>query len=247
MWPGWPALSASTRRRRLERRLGAGQHERRIEVALHHDVGAEPAPGVADRRAPVEPDHARPGGVHRLEQVIAPDPEVDRRGAGMAGGELGEHAPRVGQHEPLVVAGGRACRPTSRTAGRRRPRAVSWSVDEGDRRVGEPLHHAVPAALVGAHHRLGVAVVAAGTALDQVAGDRERGAGERQQRDVGGQLGGDELDRVGHVVDVVDGSSGRRRDRGRRRIAADARPPGRCRARRRSRSPTAWAGTTMSL
>ena len=59
--------------------VGAGEHERRVEVALHDDVGAEPAPGVADRRAPVEPDHARPGGVHRLEQVVAADAEVDAR------------------------------------------------------------------------------------------------------------------------------------------------------------------------
>ena len=65
-----------------ERDLGAGEHERRVEVALHGDVGAEAGPGGGDRRAPVEPDHGRPGREHRLEQMVAADAEVDARRVG---------------------------------------------------------------------------------------------------------------------------------------------------------------------
>ena len=53
--------------------------------------------------------------------------------------------------------------------------------------------------------RLGVAVVAARPALDQVAGDGERRSGEGQQWHVGGQFLGEQPDRVDHVPDVVDG------------------------------------------
>ena len=57
-------------------------------------------------------------------------------------------------------------------------------VDEGDRRLGEALHHVVPQHLVGVDQGLGVAVVLARASLDQVAGDGERCAGEGQERNV---------------------------------------------------------------
>jgi hypothetical protein len=85
------------------RRVDAGEHQRRIEVALNDHVVAESLAGISDRGAPVEPDHVWAGAVHRLEQVIAADPEVDRRRIGVAHRELGEHAPRVGEHQALVV------------------------------------------------------------------------------------------------------------------------------------------------
>ena len=59
--------------------------------------------------------------------------------------------------------------------------------------------------LVAVDQRLGVAVVAARPALDQIAGDGERRAGEGQERHVGGEFRGEQADGVDDVVDVVDG------------------------------------------
>ncbi len=47
-----------------------------------------------------------PACVHRFEQVVAADAEVDRRARRGGGGELAEHLARVGQHVAVVVGGG---------------------------------------------------------------------------------------------------------------------------------------------
>ena len=103
MWPGCPSLSASTAAAPATRDVGAGEDERGIEVALDDRVGAQPTASAGDRGAPVEPDHLRAGGVHRLEQVVAADAEVDRRGARMARRQGSEDLRRVRRDEPLVV------------------------------------------------------------------------------------------------------------------------------------------------
>jgi hypothetical protein len=75
----------------------------------------------------------------------------------------------------------------------------------GDRRGGvlhETLHQLFPQRRIGVHQPFGVLVGAARPAFDEVAGDRERSAGERQQRHVVGQLGGEDLHRLGHVRGV---------------------------------------------
>ena len=64
----WPRLKTcrdgrrcrpARRRCRSSASVAAGEHERRVEVALdRRDPVAEPRAGVGDRRAPVEPDHA---------------------------------------------------------------------------------------------------------------------------------------------------------------------------------------------
>ncbi len=88
--PGVLAVVGQHRVGRGERHVGAGQHERRIEIALHHQIGTHAPPCIGDRGAPVEPEHGGPGGVHRLEEVVAADAEVDGGHAGMAGGQRGE-------------------------------------------------------------------------------------------------------------------------------------------------------------
>ena len=61
----------------------------------------------------------------------------------------------------------------------------------------------MPQHLVGVHQRLGVLVGTARSALDEVAGDRERSARERQDRHRSGELVADDADRFGDVRDVV--------------------------------------------
>ena len=160
-----------------ERRFDAGEHERRIEVALHDESVAEAIAGVGDRRAPIEPDDRGARLDERLEQVIAADAEMDRRRVGMAASELAEHVTGVGEHVPVVVAPAESAGP--RIEELEGGGAVAeLCVDERDRRLGEPFHDLVPQDLVVVDQRLGVAVVLARTSLDQVARHGERGAGE---------------------------------------------------------------------
>ena len=183
-----------------ERRLVPGEHECRIEVALHHEIVTHPSTGRRDRGAPVESDDARAGLEHRLEQVIAADPEVDAGHAGMALGEFIEDPCRVREDEAPVVAFGQGTGP--RVEELEGPGAVSeLSRHELDCRCGQAVHESVPQRLIGVHHRLRVTVRAARCALDQIAADGEGGPGEREQRDR--QLLNEEVDGGGHVGDII--------------------------------------------
>ena len=120
----------------------------------------------------------------------------------MTVGQLGEHPARVREHELAVV--GRRQRAGPRVEQLERPRPMAQlGVDERDRRFGQAIEHRVEQGRVGAHQRLGVAVVATRPALDQVAGHRERRSGEGEQGHVGGEFGGQQVDGVDHVADVV--------------------------------------------
>ena len=193
------------------------------------------------------PSTCRPGGAHRLEQVVAADAEVDAGHTGMACGERGEDRCRVGQHEAVVVGRGSARRPRSRTAGTPRAPWSSWRVDGGRRRAGPGVHHVVPQHRVGVHQRLGVLVGAARPALDQVAGDGERGAGEGEQRDSVREFGGEELDglqrRTAYRPPARTAAAGPGRPRSRSGAPHTGPVPGATSMPK----PTAWAGTTMSL
>ena len=245
MWPDAPAVVGEHLAGSGQSRIDPGQHERRVEVALHDEVVTQPAPGVADRRAPVEPEHGRSGRVHRFEEVVAADAEVDRRRVRVAGAEFVEHPPRVGQHVPVVVAAGERAGP--RVEQLEGAGAVAeLGVDEGDGRFGEPVHQVVPQALVALDQRLGVAVVAARPALDQIAGDGERRSGERQERHARWEFLGEQADRV-------DARSRRRRRRagggGRDRpgVRSGCSATGPVPGATSIPNPTACAGTTMSL
>ena len=97
----------------------------------------------ADRRPPVESDHLGAGSGHRLEEVVAADAEMDAGRSRVALGQLGEHAPRVGEHEALVVGGGERAGPGVEQLERPCP-GGELDVDElhGHRRQG--LHQRVP-------------------------------------------------------------------------------------------------------
>ena len=134
--------------------------------------------------------------------MVAPDAEVDADDFGMAICEFGEDPLGVGEHEPVVIRSRERARP--RVEQLEGPGAVSQlHVDERDRALRQSLHHPVPQQFVGVHHRLGVPVGAARAALDEIAGHRERRPGERQQRHLGWELGGEQIHRVGDVGDVI--------------------------------------------
>ena len=204
MWPGGTGVVGEHLARSGECGVGPRQDEGRVEVALDDEVVAEAAAGVGDGRAPVEPEHGRTGRVHRLEEMVATDAEVDRGSVRVAGAEFVEHPSGMWQHVPVVVAAAERTGP--RVEQLEGAGAVAeLGVDERDGRFAEPVHQVVPQALVAVDQRLGVAVVAARPALDQVAGDGERRSGEGEERHVGWQFRGEQADRVDDVVDVVDG------------------------------------------
>jgi hypothetical protein len=79
----------------------------------------------------------------------------------------------------------------------RRRSGIELAGDRRDGVVGETVHQPVPRHLVGVHQRLGVLVGAARAALDQVAGDGERRAREREERHR--ELLGEDAHRLDHV------------------------------------------------
>ena len=141
------------------------------------------------------PSTLGPGGVHRLEQVVAADAEVDARHAGVTGGERGEHRGGVGEHERVVVGAAERAGPRVEQlegAGA----VVELAGDRRSRMLDEALHQLVPQHRLGVHQPLGVLVRAARPALDEVAGHGERRAGEGEQRHRLGKLGGEDVDRL---------------------------------------------------
>ena len=134
--------------------------------------------------------------------MVAADAEVDAGHVRVALGQLGEHAPGVGQDEALVVGGRERAGPGVEQLERRGP-GGELDVDElhGHRRQG--VHQRVPQRLVGVQQRLGVLVGAARAALDEVAGDGERSAGEGEHRRRRAELAGHQGHRLGDVGDVV--------------------------------------------
>src|SRR5699024_816215 len=74
-------------------------------------------------------------------------------------------------------------------------------VDEGRGDAGEFGQESGEGLGVGGHERLRLLMVLARTALDEVAGQSERGSGEPDQRRRLAELGGDPLNRLGDVGD----------------------------------------------
>ncbi len=185
----------------LDRRSETREHECRIEVALHDEVVAESASGVGDPCAPVQTDHRRAGAVHRLQEMVAADAEVDAGGVRVPAAQLAEHVAGMGEHVAVVVAS--AQRPGPGVEQLERGGTMGeLGIDERDRRLGEAFHHVVPEHLVGVDERLGVPVVLAGPTLDQVARNGERCPGEGEEWDL--ELGDQPFDGRDDVVDVVE-------------------------------------------
>ena len=173
--------------------------QRGVEIALHRVRRTDPGRCLGQRQPPVDPDHVRTGGRHRPEQLAGADPEVDGRHAEPA--DALQHGGRVRLDVAQVVLGAQRPGPGveqldgSGTGGH-------LHLQEGAGQFGEPPTQLVPEVGPGDHQRLGPGVVPARSALDQIAGQRERCAGETDQRD-GPQLGHGEPDRLGDEAQLT--------------------------------------------
>ena len=127
---------------------------------------------------------------------------MDHRYAAAAHGV--EHLPRVGRHETLVVARAESARP-----GVEELEHLGAGLDLGeqvsDDRVGQQVHEPREGGRLVEHELLHLGVLARMAALDHVAGERERGAGEADEWHPAAQLAGHEAQGVEHVGSVGPG------------------------------------------
>ena len=176
-----------------QRGLDAGEHDRRVEVALDGEA-TDPLSGLAERHPPVDADHVGAGLGEQAEQLAGANTEV--HAGHVEVGQLGEDPLGGGQHVAAVVGGREGAGPGIEQL--HRPGAgVHLGADRGDGQVAKGLHQVEPEGLVTEHQGFGGAVGARRAPLDQVAGHGERGAGEADQRDIGGR--DDRLDRLEYV------------------------------------------------
>src|SRR5262245_50516976 len=172
-------------------RFPRGGADRRIEVALDRPVGADSLPGAIERDAPVDADRVAPGIPHRVEQLARPNAEVDRRDR-----EVLQHRAGPRLHRRLIVIWAQGPGPrVEQLHDLRAGLDLREQVRAGDLR--QRAHQRCPRGRGLEHHRLRPRVVARRTALDQVAGERERSAGEPDQRHV--ELLAEEPDRLERV------------------------------------------------
>ena len=186
MWPGRPAARCRTSSARAEHAMARAEQERRVEVALDGAVGAELLPGDVERHAPVDADDVAAGRGEVGQDRRRAGAEMNRRHAGrLQGGEDlgGVRAARTrGSRRPT------ARRPTSRKSGSPgrplRPARRRTSLTT----CGQPVAQPVPRLGVAVHQRLGAGEVARRPALDGVRRQRERRAGEADERDAAVEL-----------------------------------------------------------
>ena len=232
MWPGSPSASARTWRTRASTATSPANRHGRVEVALQRVVGTDPAARLRQRHAEVDADDVGARVAHVGEQLARPDAEVDLRDTEVR--DVGERTGRVRQDVLAVVARGQRADPGVEELDGARA-GQDLLAEELARDRGQLLQQRVPHVGSAVHQRLGVGVVAARTALDEVGRERERRAGEADERrraELVGQRGhGREHRRdvvrreVAQPVDVGQRCGTARRRPGRRR--------GRCRGRRR--------------
>ena len=154
-------------------------------------LDADPFPRPIERDAPVHADRVAAGVAHRRQELAGPHAEVDRGHR-----EVREHPRRPRLHRPLVVA--RRERPRPRVEQLHRLcTGLDLREQVGARDRRERIHQRRPRGGVVVHQRLRPDVVARRAALDQVARERERRAGEPDQRDR--ELLAQEADRLGDV------------------------------------------------
>ena len=162
------------------------------------DVGPGALPRHVERGAPVHADHVAAGPAHQREQLAGPDTEVDR--SGRPGRRGRRTAGACAEGRDRSYASGRE-RTDPRVEDLQRLRArldLRPEVRHDDR--DERLHQRVPHRGFAEHQGLRALVRPRWAALDQVARQRERRAGEPDQRHL--ELLTQQPDRLEHVRDV---------------------------------------------
>ena len=181
MCPGRPAAWSRTSLARRRISATSASRTRGIEIALDRPVVADGPPGFVQPHTPVDADHAAAAlGQQRQQRRIARG-EIDHRHAGR---DPGDDLLDVRQHVAAIVVRAQATDPRVEQLDALRP-GGDLGVQVARDRAGQPLHQFAPGAAVAVHQRLGVQVVAAGSAFDHVAGQRERRAGKPDQRNAG--------------------------------------------------------------
>ena len=177
---------------RLFDALPGAQENRGVEVALHAAPRAEGLPAAVDRHAPVEADDVAPRRLHLAEEVRRSRAEMDRRRVhGL------EDAGRVGGDELAVVGLRQRAHPGVEELDDVGAR-THLGLQVGRKGVRELFHQRVPHLRRAVHARLRLHEVAGRLALDEVAGDGERTAGEADDSLVAVELLTDEADGLQH-------------------------------------------------
>ena len=218
------------------------RHTRGVEVALHAPCAPTRARATSSGTRQSTPTTSAPGVGHQRQQLARAHAEVDAGHAEV--GQAREDLRARRQHVGAVVGGRERAGPAVEQLHRAaRPPPPAPAATRGRCRRGGRAARATSCGL-GVHQRLGAGVALRRAAFDEVAGERERRAGEADERHV--ELGHEQRDGLGHVGRVG------------RRARTDAAVPGRRRrgtARPRpgprpgaisTPMPMAASGTTMS-
>ena len=164
---------------RRENAVERAEQERGVEISLDAAVAADSRPGFVERRAPVGADHVAAGLAQLIEDRSGADAEMNRRHAGR--GDAGKDFPGVRQDELAVVGGVQRADPRIEHL-----HAVDAGFDLRDEIVADDvcdqIAEAVPGGGVAVHQRLGVREVVRVAAFDRIGRERERRAGESNQR-----------------------------------------------------------------
>ena len=199
---------------------------------MNRAVGPDPLPRLVERRPPVGADHVAAGLAHQVQDRAGADAEVNRRhAAAICGaarlGDAIEDRLRVRQDELAIVRRVQRAHPRIEHHDR-----IDARFDLRDEIVADDVGHRVaelmPRLRLPVHQRLGVREVARVAALDCVRRERERRAGEADERHAAFQRALDLVDRFEHVAEL-----------GARLEAADAREIRLASERRLDRRPLA--------
>ena len=184
--PGSPRAAVEHRADLRPRRAARGaSSDGRVEVALQRDARSDPArrPRRAAPGSRRRPRRRRPRPSAPSSSPVPTPKWIRGTAARSAAAAPPRPAPR-----PSAAARTRgsppatARRPTSRTAAPRSTPARPARAGTSPAIRGQPVEQVVPQLRVAVHQRLGALVVAARAALDQVGRQRERRAGEADQR-----------------------------------------------------------------
>src|SRR5437763_1856075 len=160
------------------------EQRRRIEVPLNRPLGTDALPRDVEGNAPVHPDDVAARAREVGEEHGGVGPEMDHGDARRAG-QL-ERPLTVGKHVRRIIRRRQAADPAVEQL--QCPRAGARLGGEvGADQLRDPQHQLVPGSGLGVHEPLGQGEAARRAALDGIARERERRAGEADERDVRGK------------------------------------------------------------
>ena len=197
--PGSPAASASTSSTSRSSTSGGANSAAGSRLPCSALPGPTRRAASASGTRKSTPTTSAPASPMQPQQLAGAHPEVDPRHAQV--GHRGQDRGRVRLDEVDVVARGQRARPRVEEL-HRRGAVLDLQPQERAGDPGQLRQQVVPQRRVAVHQGLGVGVVAGRPALDQVRGQRERRAGEPDERGAA-ELGAELLDRRQHRGHVV--------------------------------------------